>query len=95
VQIQPSAHLTLDDLRREPTIYLVPKSDHEDEALEFLDQNAAGISKSTWMDGIEYLRLGRQRATWRHSGAGLNLAFIPCLWIFAMIRSNTKKCRGD
>jgi hypothetical protein len=38
-----SAHLTLDDLRREPTIYLVPESDHEDEALEFLDQNAAEI----------------------------------------------------
>ena len=31
-----SVHLTLDDLRREPTIYLVPECDSEEQALECL-----------------------------------------------------------
>jgi hypothetical protein len=31
-----SAHLTLDDLQLEPTIYLLPECDSKDEALEYL-----------------------------------------------------------
>lgn len=31
-----SVHLTLDDLRREPTIYLLPECESEAEALEYL-----------------------------------------------------------
>ena len=30
-----SAHLTLEDLQREPTIYLVPECDTEDQAVEY------------------------------------------------------------
>ena len=33
---QTSAHLTLDDLRQEPTIYLLPEWDSKEEALEHL-----------------------------------------------------------
>jgi|SRR5450755_763584 hypothetical protein len=38
-----SAHLTLEDLRQEPTIYLVPECDSEDQALEYLGNSAADI----------------------------------------------------
>ena len=38
-----SAHLTLDDLRRQPTIYLLPECDSEEQALEFLREISSEI----------------------------------------------------
>jgi hypothetical protein len=38
-----SAHLTLEDLQREPTIYLVPECDTEDQAVEYLGESAGTI----------------------------------------------------
>jgi hypothetical protein len=38
-----SAHVTLEDLQQEPTIYLVPECDSEDQALEYLGGGAAEI----------------------------------------------------
>ncbi len=87
-----SAHLRLEDLQREPTIYLVPEYDREDEALEFLSQKAEEIFEEHLDGCIGYRRLGQRRAICRHSGAGLNLAFIPWSWIFAMSQLSTKKC---
>jgi hypothetical protein len=40
-----SAQLTLEDLRREPTIYLLPKWETEDEALEHLAEVSSEIFK--------------------------------------------------
>jgi hypothetical protein len=43
-QVDPtSAHLTLEDLQREPTIYLVPECDTEDQAVEYLGESAGTI----------------------------------------------------
>ena len=43
-QVDPtSAHLTLEDLQREPTIYLVPECDTEDHAVECLGESAGTI----------------------------------------------------
>jgi len=38
-----SSHLTLDDLRRQPTIYLLPECDSEEQALEFLREISSEI----------------------------------------------------
>lgn len=38
-----SAHLTLEDLQQEPTIYLLPECDSEDQAFEYLGGRAAEI----------------------------------------------------
>ena len=38
-----SRHLTLADLRQEPTIYLLPESDSEEQTLEHLREVSAGI----------------------------------------------------
>jgi hypothetical protein len=39
-QVDPtSAHLTLDDLRREPTIYLVAECDSQEQATEYLGES--------------------------------------------------------
>ena len=40
-----SAQLTLEDLRREPTIYLLPEWETEDEALEHLAEASSEIFK--------------------------------------------------
>ena len=40
-----SAQLTLEDLRREPTIYLLPEWETEDEALEHLAEVSSEIFK--------------------------------------------------
>jgi hypothetical protein len=43
-QVDPtSAHLTLEDLQREPTIYLVPECDTEDQPVEYLGESAGTI----------------------------------------------------
>ncbi len=38
-----SARLTLEDLQREPTIYLVPECDSEDQAIESLGESVSDI----------------------------------------------------
>lgn len=38
-----SAHLTLADLQREPTIYLVPECDNQDQAIEYLGESVRDI----------------------------------------------------
>jgi hypothetical protein len=38
-----SSHLTLDDLQRDPTIYLLPELDTEEEAVECLREIAGDI----------------------------------------------------
>jgi hypothetical protein len=38
-----SAHLTLEDLQREPTIYLVPECDSQDQAIEYLGETVRDI----------------------------------------------------
>jgi hypothetical protein len=51
-QVDPtSAHLTLEDLQREPTIYLVPECDTEDQAVEYLGESAGNHFPGTpgWM----------------------------------------------
>ena len=40
---QTSAHLTLDDLRHEPTIYLLPEWESKEEALEHLREVSNSI----------------------------------------------------
>jgi hypothetical protein len=40
---QTSAHLMLEDLQREPTIYLVPECDSEEQALEYLGETIRDI----------------------------------------------------
>ena len=43
-QVDPtSAHLTLEDLQREPTIYLVPECDSQEQAIEYLGESARDI----------------------------------------------------
>jgi hypothetical protein len=43
-----SAQLTLEDLRREPTIYLLPEWETEDEALEHLAEVSSEAFKEQW-----------------------------------------------
>ena len=57
-----SARLTLEDLQREPTIYLVPECDSEDQAIESLGESIATSSKNTWTDGTECLQSGQRSA---------------------------------
>jgi hypothetical protein len=43
-QVDPtSAGLTLEDLQREPTIYLVPECDRQDQAIEYLGHSVRDI----------------------------------------------------
>jgi hypothetical protein len=43
-QVDPtSARLTLEDLQREPTIYLVPECDSQDQAIEYLGMSVSDI----------------------------------------------------
>jgi hypothetical protein len=43
-QVDPtSVHLTLADLQREPTIYLVPECDSQDQAIEYLGESVRDI----------------------------------------------------
>jgi hypothetical protein len=48
-----SAHLTLEDLRLEPTIYLLPGSDSKEKALEHLRQ----ISRQIFEEQLSVLSL--------------------------------------
>jgi hypothetical protein len=38
-----SAHLTLEDLQREPTIYLVPECDSQEQAIEYVRESVRDI----------------------------------------------------
>ena len=38
-----STHLTLEDLQREPTIYLVPECDSQEQAIEYLGESVGEI----------------------------------------------------
>jgi hypothetical protein len=38
-----SVHLTLEDLQQEPTIYLVPECDSQDEAMKYLGESVSEI----------------------------------------------------
>ena len=38
-----SAHLTLEDLQREPTIYLLAECDNEDQAMDYLAESVTDI----------------------------------------------------
>jgi hypothetical protein len=38
-----SAHLTLEDLQREPTVYLVPECDSQDQAIEYLEESVRDV----------------------------------------------------
>jgi len=43
-QVDPtSAHLTLEDLQREPTIYLVAECDSQEQAIEYLGESVRDI----------------------------------------------------
>ena len=72
-----SARPTLEDLQREPTIYLVPECDSEDQAIECLGENVSDIFEEH-LDG--WYRVPRVWPTKRdltRSDAGLSLAFTP------------------
>jgi hypothetical protein len=53
-----SAHLTLDVLRRQPTIYLLPECDTKNRLLSFCERSAARFSKNNLTAGIGWLPFG-------------------------------------
>jgi hypothetical protein len=54
-----SAHLSLNDLTAEPTIYLVPEYDTEEEARQHLQRRGARrFLKNNWMTGIAFQQHG-------------------------------------
>ena len=49
-----SAHPSLNDLRLEPTTYLLPEYDTEEEARQHLQRRRNEILKNNWMAGIAF-----------------------------------------
>lgn len=90
-----SARLTLDDLQREPTIYLVPECDSEDEAFEFLSQKIEEIFEEHldgWYRVPEAWPATRDLPSFR---SWFELSFHSMSWILAMSQLNRKKCKAE
>ena len=73
-----SAELTLADLRREPTIYLLPPYDTEEQALVIWRRCAGKSSKSNSTDGTVYRPPGPSTGISTCSSAGLSTVSIRC-----------------
>ena len=59
-----SGGLSLEDLRREPTVYLLPQCESEEEARQCLQEVcAARFWKSNWMAGTAFRRRGPRAGT--------------------------------
>lgn len=69
-----SGGLSLEDLRREPTIYLLPESENEEEAREYLEC-AARFSRRNSTAGNESHRAGRASVIWPLSITGWSGVF--------------------
>src|SRR5215469_6778401 len=67
-----STHLTLNDLRDEPTIYLLPEYDTAEEAHRHLQSRCKEILKNNWRGGFGFRQHGRLIGPSKLSSAGLS-----------------------
>jgi hypothetical protein len=75
-QVDPtSAHLTLEDLQREPTIYLEAECDSQEQAIEYLGDSVNDIFEEHSTDGIACRLFGLRSEMRPRSRAGSNLPF--------------------
>jgi len=72
-----SAHLSLNDLRLEPTIYLLREYDTEEEARQHLQRRCKEILKNNWMVGIAFQPHGLLIGASKISNTGLRTASTP------------------
>ena len=72
-----STHLTLEDLQREPTIYLVPECDSQDQAIEYLGESVGEIFEEHLDGWYRVPAVGLRTEICGHSNAGLSLVFTP------------------
>jgi len=80
-----SRHLTLLELVREPTIYLIPECETDDDVTDVLRELCEEIFEERlagWYREIH--QPGRQIGVLRFSVSGSITATIPCCLIFAM-----------
>ena len=73
-----SGDLTLADLRREPTIYLLPSYDTEEEALTHLEEVCAEIFEERLDSWYRVRPHGPSIGTSIPSSAGLSIVSTPC-----------------
>ena len=79
-----SRDLTLLDLVREPTIYLIPECDTDDDLAEVLHELCEEVSKSNWRGGTRIHQLGREIGVSMSFATGLITNTIPCWLIFVI-----------
>ena len=71
-----SNELSLEDLQREPTVYLLPECENEEEARQYLGEVCGQIFEENWMGGTTVCLLrGQTGVIWTHSIAGSSGAF--------------------
>ena len=73
-----STDLTLEDLQREPTIYLVPECDSQDQAIEYLRESVGEIFEEH-LDGWYRVPavLKRYSSSWPHAARHWLTSFEP------------------
>jgi hypothetical protein len=80
-----SLELTSLNLIREPTIYLIPECDTDEDVAEVL-RELWRSSSSNWRVGTQTPQPGRATGVLVSSTAGSIISTIPCWLIFAMNR---------
>jgi hypothetical protein len=72
-----SAHLSLNDLSLEPTIYLLPDYDTEEEAHQHLQRRCKDFEQHNWMAGLVFQPHGLLIGASKISRTGLSTASTP------------------
>ena len=78
--------LALRDLPREPTIYLIPECDTEEDAREVLEEFCKRFLLRDWRVDSEMNRPGRKTSGSMPSAVGSISNTIQCWWIYPMNR---------
>jgi hypothetical protein len=78
-----SNELSLEDLQREPTVYLLPECESEEEARKYLGQVCGQIFEEQLDGWYRCLLRGRTGVIWTRSIAGSSGAFTRWLSIYA------------